>query len=93
MNQMDFGMALSLLRNGERVAREGWNGRDMFIFLVPGSTITVVPDRPLGRAMPRLVGTQIEYCSHIDMKTADGSLVPWVASQTDLLATDWMMAE
>ena len=34
-------------------------------------------------------GTTIEYRPHIDMKTADGTVVPWVASQSDILADDW----
>jgi hypothetical protein len=37
-------------------------------------------------------GTEIKYLAHIDMKTADGQVVPWVASQTDLLAEDWQVA-
>ena len=36
-------------------------------------------------------GTEVVYNSHIDMKTADGSIVPWLASQTDILATDWVV--
>jgi hypothetical protein len=34
-------------------------------------------------------GTVIDYCPHIDMRTADGKIVPWLASQTDVLADDW----
>ena len=34
-------------------------------------------------------GTEINYCPHVDMKTADGKIVPWLASQTDVLAEDW----
>lgn len=90
---MDFGTALELLRRGKRVCRVGWNGKGMFLFLVPGSEITVEADRPLGHANPSLVGSKIEYRPHIDMKTAQGDVVPWVASQTDLLADDWMQAE
>ena len=36
-------------------------------------------------------GTEIDYCPHIDMKTADGKVVPWLASQTDVLAEDWVI--
>jgi hypothetical protein len=90
---MDFGAALSALRDGERVAREGWNGRGMWLILVPGSNITVSADRPLGAAAPELVGETVEYQPHIDMRTAQGSIVPWLASQTDLLAEDWVIVE
>jgi hypothetical protein len=36
-------------------------------------------------------GTEVSYHSHIDMKTAQGYVVPWLASQVDLLAEDWVI--
>ncbi|WP_412804987.1 DUF2829 domain-containing protein [Nocardia sp. SC052] len=89
---MDFGQALAVLRDGGRVARAGWNGKGMWLVLVPGSTFTVEADRTLGQAAPDLVGQTVNYRPHIDMKTVDGEIVPWVASQTDLLADDWERA-
>jgi hypothetical protein len=86
--KMDFGDALEAIKNGERVARAGWNGKDMFIFLVPGSTFEVNRPPLLG-IYPE--GTKVEYHAHIDMKTAQGYVVPWLASQADLLAEDWVM--
>ena len=86
---MDFGFALGALKDGQRVTRTGWNGVGMWLVLVPGSTITVEAGRPLGDAAPELVGQTVEYLPHIDMKTAQGPVVPWLASQTDLLAEDW----
>lgn len=82
----DFGVALFWLKNGNKVARAGWNGKGMFLFLVPGSTFKVNRPPLLG-IYPE--GTSIDYCQHIDMKTADGKIVPWLASQTDVLAEDW----
>lgn len=84
---MDFGKALDALKNGKKVAREGWNGKGMFLFLVPGSQF-VVNRPPLLGIYPE--GTVIEYCPHVDMKTADGKVVPWLCSQTDLMANDWV---
>lgn len=86
---MNFGEALDVLKSGTRVARDGWNGRGMWLVLVPGSSITVAADRPLGIVAPELVGATLQYRSHIDMKTVDGEIVPWVAPQSDLLADDW----
>ena len=83
---MDFSNALYELKACNRIAREGWNGKDMFIFLVPGS-IFEVNRPPLLGIYPQ--GTVIRYHAHIDMRTADGTIVPWVASQSDLLASDW----
>lgn len=84
---MDFGDALRLLKSGKRVAREGWNGKGMFLFLVNGSTFTVNRE-PLLSIMGE--GTEVQYHAHVDMKTARGYVVPWLCSQTDMLAEDWI---
>lgn len=83
---MDFSQALNLIKEGRRVFRKGWNGKEMFIFLVDGSTFQV-NRAPLNKFYRE--GTEVRYHAHIDMKTADGTIVPWIASQTDLLAEDW----
>lgn len=92
MGRTDFGGALALLRDGKRVSRHGWNGKGMWLVLVPGSTITVTVGRPLGDAAPELVGSDVRYRDHIDMKTVDGHIVcrgshrrptysPWTGSR------------
>ncbi len=83
---MDFSDALQNVKSGLKVARAGWNGKGMFIFLVPGSKFQVNRPPLLGIYEE---GTEINYHAHIDMKTADDMVVPWLASQTDILATDW----
>ena len=88
VNAMTFGHAVEMLKAGKNVARAGWNGKNMFLFLVPGSIFNVNRAPLLGIYE---VGTEICYRSHIDMKTADDTVVPWVASQTDVLADDWMV--
>lgn len=88
--QQDFGWALEMMRAGQKVAREGWNGKDMFLFLVPGSNFEVNRPPLLG-IYPE--GTEIEYHPHIDMKTAQGYVVPWLASQADMLAWDWVLVD
>jgi hypothetical protein len=82
----EIGWAVAMLHDGERVRRAGWNGKGMFLFLVPGSRFEV-NRAPLLGIYPR--GTLIDYRPHVDMKTADGEIVPWVCSQSDLLAADW----
>lgn len=69
---MDFGKALELLKEGEVVAREGWNGKDMWIKVQ-------TPDENSKMGIP-----------YIYMSIVDGKLVPWVASQSDVLAEDWI---
>jgi Protein of unknown function (DUF2829) len=82
----NFSGALTALKSGSKLARKGWNGEGMFLFLVLGSTF-IVNRPPLLGIYPE--GTTIQYCPHIDMRTADGKIVPWLASQTDVLADDW----
>lgn len=86
---MNTSWALDRLHEGRRVCREGWNGKGMFIFLVPGSVFKVNRPPMLG---PFPEGTEIQYHAHVDMKTAQGYVIPWLCSQADLLATDWELA-
>ena len=87
---MNFSEALQAIKDGMRVQRYGWNGKGMFVFLVPGSTFQV-NRAPLLGIYPE--GTTINYHAHVDMKTADNMIVPWLVSQTDLLAEDWQIVD
>lgn len=87
-SDLTFSEALVELKAGNKVCRSGWNGKGMFIFLVPGS-IFKVSRPPLLGIYPE--GTEINYHAHIDMKTADNKVVPWLCSQTDMLAEDWQI--
>lgn len=84
---MNFGNVITGLKEGSRFARKGWNGKGMFIFLVNGSRFNVSRE-PLLSILGE--GTEVNYHPHIDMRTADGTIVPWVASQSDMLAEDWV---
>lgn len=83
---MTFGLAIEAMKKGLKVRRNGWNGKGMFLFLVPGSQFKVNRPPLLG-IYPE--GTEINYQSHIDMKTAQETVVPWLASQGDMLSEDW----
>jgi hypothetical protein len=72
---MNFGDAIAALKNGQAVARQGWNGKAMWLRLQ-------VPDAYSKMSLP-----------YIYMRTADAKLVPWLASQTDMLAEDWVLVE
>jgi hypothetical protein len=89
-NAMTFGLAVEALKRGERVARVGWNGKGMFVFLVPGSTF-IVNRAPLLGIYP--AGTEINYKPHIDIKGVDGGISTWVPSIGDVLAEDWEIVE
>jgi hypothetical protein len=86
---MDFGDAIRALKDGRAVARSGWNGKGMFLLLIPGSTFQVAEGRPMAKHFA--VGSEVRYHAHVDMKTAQGDVVPWLCSQTDMLAEDWQI--
>lgn len=88
---LTFGFAIEVLKLGKKVARAGWNGKGMFIFLVPGSTFKV-NRAPLLGIYPE--GTEINYRPHIAMKGVDGSISEWTpAAGNDVLAEDWQIVE
>lgn len=93
MDNCSFAGALLALKDGQRVSRRGWNGPGQWLVLVPASVIRVEGSRPLGKAAPELVGQEVRYRAHIDIKTVQGDIVPWIASQSDLLEEDWYVVE
>lgn len=74
----DFGQAISFLKHGTKVARKGWNGKGMWLELSEYGNSAMYKDRPLQQ--------------HILMATAQGMYIPWLASQSDMLAEDWLEA-
>lgn len=87
MTGKTFGEALEALKAGQIVRREGWNGAH-FLYLVPGSEFQV-NRYPLNGIFPE--GTPVSYGSHIDIFTEAGEARPWLASQADMLAHDWVI--
>ena len=77
----DFALAIRALKDGKRVARSGWNGRGMWLVLVGGHDYRLGSDAVFALGLQKL--------PWIGMKTADECFVPWLASQTDMLAADW----
>lgn len=83
---MDFGDAIRGLKQGARMARAGWNGRGMFLYFVPSGNYparTDIAKKEWGE------DGLVPYQPYIAMKTVQGTVVPWLASQTDMLAEDW----
>lgn len=84
-----FGAALSALRDGVKVARAGWNGSGMYVVLQAGYPDGIPINGNTARATGLPEGTVVRFRPYLLMKTVDDDFVPWVASQTDLLAQDW----
>lgn len=87
--KLTFGHALALAKKpGTRLARQGWNGKGMFIYYVPGGSYPAQTE-----AARYAFGEMVPYGPYLAMKTAQGNVVPWLASQTDILADDWMILQ
>jgi hypothetical protein len=83
---MNFGQAIEALKNGYKVARSGWNGVGMYLYHVPPG------EYPARTAIAKAEWGEeglVPYQAYIAMKTVQGTVVPWLASQTDMLAEDW----
>ena len=80
---MSFGLAIEALKQGKRVARAGWNGKGMWLAMIQRASWQVDP------AVNGTGAYSLNALPWIGMKTADEGFVPWLASQTDMLADDW----
>ena len=80
----NFGEAIKYLKRGLKVCRQGWNGKGMYLAHVNSYQYKV--DGEVHK-------DSLFLSPWIGMKTADGKFVPWLASQTDMLAEDWMFVE
>ena len=96
--EFSFGRAVELLKQGQQVARKGWNGKGMFLLLVKGASVTEPindcygdPTRYDYHPSGQEKGQSLPVLDAIYMKTADNKLVPWLASQTDVLSEDWVI--
>lgn len=85
---MNFGQAIEALKNGNAVTRKGWNGKDMFLYYVPENNYAAITE-----VAKKRFGDVVPYGAYIAMKTVQGNVVPWLASQTDVLAEDWLIYE
>ena len=86
---LSFGLAIEAAKKGKKIARKGWNGKGMFLYHVPAAAYP--PSTDVAKAAFR--GNDVPYGAYIAIKTAQGNVVPWLASQTDMLADDWYIVE
>ncbi len=94
---MTFGLAIEALKAGKRVARDGWNGKGIWLSLSCDGTREVPAENfwsPHNAEHARQSGGKATVLPSITMKTATGEiLMGWLASQTDMLAEDWQIVE
>lgn len=82
---LSFPEAVIAVKDNHRIARAGWNGKGMYVFLVRGDAVKQAIHNCYGD--PSV--DAYDVCDALYMFTANKELVPWVASQADVLATDW----
>ena len=101
---LTFGEALELVKEGKLVQRQGWNGKGMFIFQRPADQLPVKMVVENVKSLPQSVkdyyanvtegameSVAVAFTPYLCMKAADDSIVNgWLASQTDMLAKDWV---
>ena len=90
-----IGWAVKQMHNGLRVRRAGWNGKGMYLWLMPAADVKAEWCRePHLKELAERNGGSVKALGSIRMLTAQGEvLTGWLASQSDLLATDWETAE
>ena len=95
---MTFGMAIEAMKRGKKVARKGWNGKGMWLCVplwdgprqIPAVDIWGKPNAEYAEQN----GGTAKVMPYVTMKAADGAIVMgWLASQTDMLAEDWVIVE
>lgn len=83
-----FGVAITLIKQGHKVARKGWNGNGMFIYYVPAASYPV----QTGAAIRHFgEGSVVPYREYIALKTAQSDVATWSPSTSDALAEDWVL--
>lgn len=110
-----FGQAIEALKEGKRVSREGWNGKNMFVFQRPSDELemefiiekvksipqsvkdyykTIVETAGNDDTRNFLLKQKVALTAYLCMYAADGSIVNgWLASQTDMLSSDWCILD
>lgn len=102
LNALSFGHAIVALKAGQKVARAGWNGKGMWLYLVPANSYPAQTEAAkaywgakdgAARTSVAPIVPLVPYGAYIAMKTAQENVVPWLASQTDVLADDWQIVD
>jgi len=106
MKEITFSEALEAVKKGKLIARKGWNGKKMFVFMRPADELHIDMVVNKVKSLPQSVkdyyaqdgidvtnpADTVKFTAYLCMKAADGTVVNgWLASQTDMLAEDWVI--
>lgn len=90
---MHIGDAVQNMLEGRRVARSGWNGKGMWLVYQRGYPDGIPINRNTSEATGIPEGSVERFDPYVMMRTAGGTFIPWLCSQADLLATDWVVVQ
>lgn len=97
--KVDFGTAIRALKEGKKVTRSGWNGKGMYLWMLPAAVVKAEwCKEPHLKQLAEANGGEIEALGTIRMYTVNAFgrravLTGWLASQSDLLSEDWIVLE
>ena len=88
---LTFGEAIQLSKLGHKIARAGWNGKNMFVVYQKGYPEGIPCNANTAEAFGLNEGDLFKCRPYLQMMCADGSAQMWLASQSDILEEDWMV--
>ena len=86
---LTFGIALELLKKGKKIARKGWNGKDMFVVYQKGYPNGIPCNIQTANAWKLNEGDLFKCEPYLQIKMVNGSHAMWVPSINDVLSEDW----
>lgn len=87
---MNFGEAIEAVKQGKKIAREGWNGKGMFVYYVPANKYPFSTE--VGKSLADEDG-KVTYNAYLAIKNVNETVSTWVPSINDVLAEDWVILE
>jgi hypothetical protein len=85
---LNFGQAIEAAKQGKKVARQGWNGKGMFAYIVPAASYPAQTE--VAKAE---FGDMVSYREYWALKTAQGDIATWAPSGSDSLSEDWVILD
>lgn len=83
----DFGQAIKYLKDGKRVQRQGWNGKNQYIELATNISYKNTNNETINAEHEAIGNKAIAFVG------TSGVQIGWLASQADMLAEDWKIVE
>ena len=90
---LNFGLAIEAAKMGKRIARRGWNGKNMSVAYQKGYPDGIPCNKNTAEAWGMQEGELFKCRPYLQMRCADGTFQMWLASQSDILADDWYIVE